>query len=154
MERLLSSDSFDVLGRFASGDASAVPLAQEIFRHGWEPFVRAEGAISLERCLGVSRRAKNDAAKGARNYWLVVAHRHCNGETPWAKSITLADELARFQSAIWPAWRELAEVPTGSSDLRKALFYAMRAAEKIVTDSGGIKMPCSERGLHGIVTGL
>jgi hypothetical protein len=149
----VSSDSFDILCRFANGDESAVPLAREIFRRGWEPFLRAEGSLPLERCLGVSRRAKNDDAKGTRNYWLGVAHRHCEGVTPWAKSVTLADELGRFQAVIWPSWCDFIEPPAGSSELRNALFHAMRAAGKIVTDRGGIKMPNTARGLHGIICG-
>lgn len=149
----VSRDSFDILSRFANGDESAVPLAREIFQRGWEPFIRAEGALPLERCLGVSRRARNDAAKGARNYWLVVAHGHCKGLRPWSKSVTLADELARFQTVIWPAWRDMIAPPPGSSELRGALFHALRAAEKITTDSNGLKLPNTARALHGIICG-
>ncbi|HPE80185.1 MAG TPA: hypothetical protein PKZ35_09260 [Gammaproteobacteria bacterium] len=61
-----------------------------------------------------------------RNHAIFAAWQLCEGGSPWLKAVALAAEVARFQSIIWPRWRELEVPPAIASELRRHLFDAHR----------------------------
>lgn len=145
------SGELELLSRFAAGDADAEREALLLFRQALKTWIRQDYGISLERCLKVDAVGRRQQAIAKRNYWLTVAHGLCEGPTPWAKSCQLKAELARFETAIWPAWRADDKPPEGASQLREALFSAYRSAAKTANARGMVPMPETNRMLHAIV---
>jgi len=75
-----------------------------------------------------------------RDFHLQQAHRLCEGGSHWSRSVTLAAEVNRFESILWPRWRDREEPPEGCSGLRGHLFFARKSGE----------LPASITGLHRI----
>lgn len=137
--------NYDVIIRAAGGDPSAQEAAMDLFLHGVRVWLRLNGELSLDRCLNLPPpSAKSKLAKLKRDYWLTVAHGLCDGDSPWHRSTRLAVELARFRDVLWPTWKHQDAPPEKASELRSALFEAVRASPK--------KIPSSPRALHRIVT--
>ncbi|GEM_PF-1546730 len=104
------------------------------------------GAGSLDKCLGLvgkpgKRRISTRFRKHERDRHLRAAWALCVGESDWARSCNLTDEIRRFASIIWPRWRELREPPADSSQLRAHLFWAFKQ---------GLLVPETAPGIHAI----
>lgn len=62
-----------------------------------------------------------------RDKWLTRAARQLDAPGPWSLAQALKEELDMFASrGPWLAWRDDGAPPEGASELRTALFYAMR----------------------------
>ncbi|MDO9371272.1 MAG: hypothetical protein Q7U07_01585 [Gammaproteobacteria bacterium] len=122
------------------------PIELERLSKGFTAHLGARGAVSLERCLGLSE-TPAQMARDERDMHLIAAWRLVDGETPWKKSLALAVDLEAFQCRIWRLWRHEQTPPAGSSELRRHLFFAVRAA-----DCAKISVPKTARHLHNIVS--
>lgn len=118
-------DKFDILARAAAGDPTAEPLAARILLQANRAFFRDKFNMPLQRYAGMPS-AMNKLLKPQRDYWLRLAFAHCPGESNWAKCQALAIEVKRMREIFWPRWKDLTDPPTEASELRQALFYAMR----------------------------
>ncbi len=123
----------------ASSARGAIDLAAEVAAgaldseaHKWlcdgfAAWVRAEGAVPLERCLHLPSTPRR-ARLIKRNFWLIEAARALGGANSWSVSVALAAELGDFLSrGAWRTWKDLAEPPEGASQLRTALFHVAKA---------------------------
>jgi hypothetical protein len=131
------------LATLAPGDplpfAVALWLREAAERH-------IETGESLEHLLGLrggSRTAAYRLRKLRRDYHLRQAWSALDG-SPWQRSVRLSEELIRFQSILWPRWRELQAPPEGCSQLRSALWRALKTRMLI---------PSTARHLHEICCG-
>lgn len=102
-------------------DPSCQAVAEAIGRY------LAGSAPTLDQALGLGGSCA-DRAKAARDYWLREAWQALDGPLGFARSRKLADELGRFESCVWPRWRDLEATPEGASRLRVALWHAFRCA--------------------------
>lgn len=108
----------------------------------------AEGG-SLDEHLGlVSEGPGRESAvtlyrRATRDRHLRQAHALCAGATPWGRSVSLAAEVRRFESVLWPRWNSLIEPPAGCSELRRHLFFARKAGD----------VDLSQNRLHAVCTG-
>lgn len=144
--------NFSLLARAAAGDPYAREEAAPLIWRALDGYFRLNGALPLERFLQLpTGGARREIYLHRRNYWLTMAHALCEGDTPWKKSVRLAEEIERFLTFIWPAWEGLEMPPEGASQLRCALFSAMHNASQIQTDKGLPAMPATARMLHEIV---
>lgn len=144
---------FYLLARAAAGnDPAAEREATAWILRGLRSYFRARGSVPLDRCLGLPsiKSARRAFLVTSRDFWLCVAHGLCDGGTDWARSVSLADEMERFVTCIWPSWCDFHAPPRGSSQLREALFHAMKAACAMPTARGLPAMPSTARMLHGI----
>lgn len=89
------------------------------------------GARGIERARTLYRRAQRD--HNLRAAWHAV-----EASGPWSRSVRLAAEISRFETDIWPRWRDLDAPPAGASSLRRSLFHARRLGP----------LPSTARGLH------
>lgn len=112
-----------VLGRRVS------PEALEWLARGFATFDRADGALPLERCLGLPTRAQR--RRGNRDYRLIEAAALLppGSDSVPALAQRLGAELDAFIVGPWRAWRALADPPADAGPLREALFYAVRAMQ-------------------------
>lgn len=146
------TSNIDILARAAAGDPYAREEAAPLIWRALDGYFRLFGVMPLERFLQLpTGGARRKLIEHRRNYWLTMAHSLCDGDTPWKKSVRLADELDRFMTVLWPTWQAEEAAPEGSSYLRCALFNAMQAASQIPTDKGLPAMPTTARMLHEIV---
>lgn len=105
--------------------------ADDWLARGFRAWLRADGAIPLERCLRLGAtpaaicRARRNAALRAAWALLPLASDRARAER-------LAVELARFTTVILPAWREAGGAPAGTSRLRLALDEAVAADPGLV----------------------
>jgi hypothetical protein len=90
---------------------------------GWLAGVPLEEALELNR-LERNTRLKADRNRHLRQAWRLLEDM---GGTPWARSVRLKAEIERFESVLWPGWRDLPALPAGASELRTALFHAFKA---------------------------
>ncbi|MFB1487413.1 MULTISPECIES: hypothetical protein [unclassified Thiocapsa] len=86
-------------------------------------------AATLDEALGLTGAPGRETARtlhrrALRDRHLVAAHGIIGAASPWRGCLALADEIARFESVIWPRWRDLPEPPPGASLLRAELFAA------------------------------
>lgn len=119
--------AIEFASRIAAGqaDGSALRWAQR----GFAAFVRAGGAVPLERCLGLPR-SERGVRMMRRNYWLAEAAKQLRSQSLWLCANDLAEELDRYLSrGPWGACRHLSEPPEGTSALRSALFHVAVANE-------------------------
>ncbi|WP_295450597.1 hypothetical protein [uncultured Thiodictyon sp.] len=92
-----------------------------------------EGAADLEQALGLAGSVGRDSARTIyrrhlRDMALREAHGMMTGPAPWSRSVALADEIARFNSLVWPRVCHLSALPETPkpSKLRATLFAAAR----------------------------
>lgn len=83
-------------------------------------------------------------ALAGRDLWLRDAATYCAGATAWARAVDLERHIARFRAVRWPAWRKLASVPSGATQIEACLFLAHRCTEN---------MP-KRRALYRVVEGV
>jgi hypothetical protein len=123
----IDADPMDLADRVAAGQFDEA--VNEKLRKGFAAYINAGGAISLERCLRLTRGNKS-FRKAQRNHWLVEVARSTEGKTPWARCVATCNTLDTFISrGIWHAWRDRDDPPVGTSNLRVALFYAAKYNE-------------------------
>ena len=66
-------------------------------------------------------------ALATRNFWLNRAARMVAGDGSFQRACALQHELETFATrGAWRAWRDLAEPPAEASELRTALFWALK----------------------------
>lgn len=100
--------------------------ADDWLARGFQTWLRAGGAIPLERCLrlgatpAVICRARRNAA--IRRAWALLPP-----GSDRARAERLATELRRFTTAVLPTWQEAGGAPAGASRLRQALAEAATA---------------------------
>lgn len=142
--------SYALIVRAAAGDEVAEAKVSATFLAGLRKWFKAGEQRPLTDYLpGIAGHDRRMQKRAMRDYWLIRAHRLCSGETDWLKTVDLSRQVQRFRSAIWPSWRDLESPPSGSSELRSALFNAFRLAG--VRDSGGCAIPETPRRLYDLV---
>lgn len=77
------------------------------------------GAPGRERAATRWRRAQRD--RHLRRALALV-----EGDSPWRRCLALEREIERFESVIWPRWRDRTAPPPEASRLRAELFQARR----------------------------
>lgn len=92
------------------------------WREGRAPDLDA--AFGLEGAQGIR--------SGRWRMWKSEQYRHLRrasellADEPGSPSAALARQVGKFESDIWPRWRDLVEPPAGSSELRRELFAARK----------------------------
>lgn len=105
-------------------------------------------AATLDAALGLTatgpgkERALTRWRRARRNQHLRAALALVDGGYSWQRCLALAKEISRFESDLWPRWRDLPDPPDGASALRQALFHARREGA----------LPTSPRQLSNIAT--
>ena len=85
------------------------PQALQWLADGFAAFDRNDGALPLERCLGLPTRAQRRRAQ--RDFWIHEAARLLPAEfsTAAARAARLAAELDTFLRGPWCQWRRLVD---------------------------------------------
>ena len=106
--------------------------------------------FALEDSLGLAspgpgqRTARTRYALQLRDHHLILAFAEIDQDLgPCPRCERLAAEITRFMAIIWPRWRDLAEPPDDTSNLRRHLFMAAKA-------TGG-ELSLSWRRVYGIM---
>jgi len=120
----------------AALEAGTLPAAADSARLVAGVRAWIEDGESLEVALGLGGTRGRESARGryrraVRDRHLRIAHALCDGQTPWKRSVSLAAEVHIFMNKMWPRWSSLDGPPCESSQLRRALFYAMRQEGKL-----------------------
>lgn len=95
-------------------------------RSGFSAWLGNSGSLQLDRCLHLPTSHKK-MARAERDRHLREAWDLLDDASPWRKSVCLAEEIKKFETRIWPAWKSYQAPPQGASELRKLLFMAMRS---------------------------
>lgn len=120
-------DAVQHASRLASGDVDAPTLAWVC--DGVAVWIRACGALSLERCLRLPSTGRQ-MRKMRRDYWLAEAAKAVSARSTWLASVALETELRVFVSrGPWLVWREQANPPPDASQLRAALFHVAKEGD-------------------------
>lgn len=118
-------DPFDLADRIALNAMDEQTMAW--VQAGFAKWTRCGGTLPLERCLGLPT-TRNQVELRKRDYWLKKAALMLHKGSPHATMNALADELEVFISrGPWRVWEALSAPPAGASELRSALFYAVKA---------------------------
>lgn len=134
----------------AAGDEAAARAVADAMLAGvckW--FLAGEKLPLAEYLPGIAGHDRRAQKLAMRDYWLMRALRECPGNTLWPKAVALEKEIKRFETALWPAWRDLDEPPAGASALRTALFHAFKIAERMPR-ARGIAIPRTAKMLNNI----
>lgn len=91
-----------------------------------EQGIALEAALDLRPGLPGHEIAATRYRRARRDDHLRRAHAMMSGPTPWGRTVQLDAELRRFESRVWPQWRNLAAPPPGASELRVRLWHAAR----------------------------
>lgn len=112
--------------RIAAGEPRDGDL--QWFARGCAAWVLGRGAVPLERCLQLPR---NDTKlrRAERDLWLVRAAR---GIDAIGGARRLRDEISAVERCHWRLWREEPVPPEGTSELRGAIFHALRLGDGAV----------------------
>lgn len=133
-----AADPVAMAGNIAAGKVGEPELAW--LQKGFSVWLDNRGAIKLERCLrlpGSSRKLVSaDRDRHLRLAWNLI-----DAPSPWLKSVGLSKEINAFMSRVWPAWKRLSDPPQGCSELRGAIFKAMRS---------GARLPSTVQQVHNI----
>jgi len=122
------SDRYSILVRASAGDADAKAEAVEIVLRGIRFYLEESGARDLSSYCGLPPpTARRKFARMRSDYWICRATQLIDASKPWPCAVALERELRVFFTSIWPAWRHYENPPDGASDLRTALFHAVRA---------------------------
>jgi hypothetical protein len=103
-------------------------------------WLRAGGAVSLPRCLGLAGTPRKVQLL-LRDQWICEAARHVPGDTPWQKACALAAEIRHFER-LWECWRNGKLPPQHARPVEQALFFARQHGE----------LPKSSRQLRNVLT--
>jgi hypothetical protein len=119
-----------------SSGASPVDLARRLVASGgadkeaaaWAAsalaaWLRAEGVRPLQYFLGLPHSARK-TQQWLRDLWIVEAAKHIEARTEWQRACKLAEEVARFESRLWPAWRGQRLPPARATPTQACLFFA------------------------------
>ncbi|WP_295588142.1 hypothetical protein [uncultured Lamprocystis sp.] len=104
-----------------------------------------EQGVPLELALGLrgmpcQASARTIYRRAEQHRHLRAAHALCEGATPWARAVALAEEIHRFHR-LWPAYRDLTANPDPKmSRIVHELFMARKLGE----------LPETARGLSNI----
>lgn len=117
-------DGFDRLERMRAA-AGHVPEVAWFLRQIYR-WVEDSSARPLEAYLALPTTAAR-RHRYRRDKWLTRAARQLDAPGPWSLAHALKEELDMFASrGPWLAWCDDGAPPEGASELRTALFYAMR----------------------------
>lgn len=116
------------------------------FGQGIEAYLLQRG--TLDQCLkltggGGIRKALTRHLTSKRNYHLRQAWSEIDGASPWRRSVALATQIQRFESILWPRWRDLTAAPVNCSRLRLHLFEAFRTGASVPVSLSQIHEICS-----------
>jgi len=115
-------DPVQAIVRFTSGQATDIDRA--MLQKGFHAFLNADGAVPLERCLGIPTTPAG-WRKARRDSWLCIAAGLLDAQGSAIGARALKVEWDRFISrGPWNAWRDEMDPPAGATPLSKALFYA------------------------------
>lgn len=142
-------DETQRLDDFIAELARGAPYSAELckwLRAGARDYVDAEGARSLDDCLGLAskpgeaslntRMNRLRARTALYDAWSTMRPDH---RSAWACSRALAEEIATFRERFFRKWQEAGAAPAGTSRLRQALFALF---------SIGVRFPEGQRGIH------
>jgi hypothetical protein len=102
------------------------PEALEWLARGFAKYDRDDGALPLERCLGLP--ALRERRRLQRDYHLLQAAAAIGSTgSAGAQAQRLGRELDAFMRSEWLSWRTRDDPPPGASPLRFALFRAAKA---------------------------
>jgi hypothetical protein len=117
-------DPLQAIVSFADGQFRDIDLA--LLQKGFDIYLNAEGAIPLERCLGIPS-THTGWRKLRRDSWLRRAALLINDDGITTGSQKLKFEWDLFISrGPWNLWRDDAEPPPDATPLSEALFWATR----------------------------
>jgi hypothetical protein len=140
--REITEEPLTLLTRAAAGDFD--DDVQSHLKAGLRLYLETGGTLPLERCLRLPTTPKG-LCKAQRDYWLRRAWESLDAPSGWSRSVSLAEEIKRFESRIWGRWREYDTPPEkNTSELSKTLFHAFRV---------GIDIPRTAVGIDKIVRG-
>lgn len=91
--------------------------------NNWLQGQALEQALGLGGAPGIAK-ARTRYRLRRRDAAIRRAYALMEERTPWRRSLALANEIRKFQRAIWPAWRDRREPPSDASTLRRHLFEA------------------------------
>jgi hypothetical protein len=118
----IHSDPVQAIVRFTSGQATDIDRA--VLQKGFHAFLNADGAVPLERCLGIPTTPAG-WRKARRDSWLCTAAGLLDATGSATGARALKSEWDRFISrGPWNAWRDEMDPPAGATPLSRALFYA------------------------------
>lgn len=121
-------DRYNILVRASAGDADAKVEAVEIVLRAIRFYLEGNGALDLSSYCGLPPpTARRKFARMRSDYYICLAAQLIGASKPWPCAVALERELRVFFTSIWPAWRHYENPPDGASDLRTALFHAVRA---------------------------
>lgn len=101
------------------------------------------GTVSMNRFLPLPATGAK-LAQANRDLWLRKAARLLGETLPTARAAALHRELTVFVSrGAWRAWADLRQPPEDASELRKCLFFAVKASDNETL---------SERQIHRILS--
>jgi hypothetical protein len=106
--------------------------------HAW---LRAGGAVSLPRCLGLAGTPRKVQLL-LRDQWIREAARYVPGDTLWQKACALATEIKHFESRLWHSWRSERLPPPRATPTQACLLFARTHAP----------LPGTARRLRSILT--
>src|SRR3989344_4828885 len=120
----MSLDRLQAAADCLSSGASLPPETSAWFGSAFERFLIGEAA-SVDEALGIPVLSQATRAKVKRNFWLREAMRYLvNAPGGYSASRALAKEIQRFESRVWPRWKELENAPASSPGLDRCLFTA------------------------------
>lgn len=120
----LDTNSMNLAWHVAAGNFSESVC--DALQRGFATFVDDGGGIPLERCLRLPVSAKRFRV-AQRDLWLAEVVKSTEGKTPWARYVSASAALDAFLSrGQWRAWCGLQDPPSGTSNLRVALFYTAK----------------------------
>ena len=93
----------------------------------WHGDPAADGTMLL-RYLGLPTTAIK-VRQSSRDYWLCVASDLLGGDAPAERARLLYVACHRFESQVWPRWKNFSSAPDGAAELSGCLHLARRAGE-------------------------
>ena len=112
------------------------PTTAAWLQTGLDRYLSSQDRPTLDAALGLGSTGPGKPAaatkhrKAIRNHYLKKAYYLIEPtKTPTARCETLAREIRRFESIIWPRLIGEVEPPAGCSELRKMLFHSKKTGE-------------------------
>lgn len=121
-------DRYATLIRACAGDPDAKAEAFEFVMRGIRFYLESNGTRDLSGLCGLpSPTGRRKFAFLLRDYWICKAAWLIDAPSAWPRARALEGEFRTFFTCVWPAWRHYEMPPPGASELRTALFHAVRA---------------------------
>ena len=122
------SDRYSIFVRASAGDPDARDEAVEIVLRGIRFYLESNGTRDLSSYCGLPPpTALRKRARLQSDYWICKAAWLIDAPSAWPRARALEGEFRTFFTCVWPAWRHYEMPPPGASELRTALFHAVRA---------------------------